>query len=45
MFEGARLPMDKALKVERDYCATLIQSPQAQEKIAAFFARQAAKAN
>lgn len=44
VFEGARLPMDKALKVERDYCACLIRSAQAQEKIAAFFARQAAKA-
>lgn len=44
VFEGARLPIDKALRVERDYCASLIQSPQAQEKIAVFFARQAAKA-
>ncbi|WP_024279637.1 enoyl-CoA hydratase-related protein [Xanthobacter sp. 126] len=44
LFEGARLPMDKALKVERDYCAGLIRSAQAQQKIAAFFARQAQKA-
>lgn len=44
VYEGARLPIDKALKVERDYCAGLVQSAQAQVKIAAFFARQAEKA-
>ncbi|MEP9352335.1 enoyl-CoA hydratase-related protein [Xanthobacter sp. KR7-65] len=45
VFEGSRLAMDTAQKVERDYCARLIQSAQAQEKIAAFFTRGTAKAS
>lgn len=44
VYEGARLPFDAALKVERDLFATLVQGPVAQARIRTqFFARQASE--